>query len=63
MDSSYSVEITDEVEAESPQEALRYMLERLRHEETAAKVTHLETGEVLYIECQTGTHLKFLDGV
>ena len=34
MTKSYSVEITDELEAESPLEALQETLERLRSEET-----------------------------
>tara|TARA_B100000131_G_scaffold45449_3_gene40646 strand:- start:234 stop:431 length:198 start_codon:yes stop_codon:yes gene_type:complete len=58
MGKSYSVEITDELEAESPKEALRDMLERLRSEETVAVVTQLETGEIFHIECQTGEDLS-----
>ena len=54
MEKSYLVEITDELQAESPSDALREALEMFRGEQTVAKVTCLETDVVTYIECQTG---------
>tara|TARA_R100001530_G_scaffold94824_1_gene65846 strand:- start:551 stop:745 length:195 start_codon:yes stop_codon:yes gene_type:complete len=54
----YSIEITDELEADNPNAALQDTLERLRSEQTVALVTNLETNEEFYIECQTGEHLK-----
>ena len=54
MEKSYLVEITDELQAESPSDALREALEMFRREQTVAKVTCLETGVVTYIECQSG---------
>ena len=59
MEKSYSVEIADELHAENAKEALRETLDRLQSEETDAVVTHLETGEVFHIECQTGEYLAF----
>ena len=53
----YLIEITEEVSATDPKSALQDTLHLLHNEETVAKVTHLQTGNVFYIECQTGLFL------
>lgn len=50
----YRVQITDEVDAASPREALAIALDRLTNEETIATITHLATGDEWSIECTTG---------
>ena len=61
-ESTYLVEITEEPPAESHEQALRYTLFRLLDEEMAAKVTKIKTGEVKWLECQTGLDLGFNGG-
>ena len=56
---TYRVSVTDEIEASSPQAAVRVFLHRLQNEETAAKVVKLDTGKIQAVECQTG---EFLHG-
>jgi limonene-1,2-epoxide hydrolase len=51
---TYSVQITEEIKATSPIEALRAFLYRLENEETEASVEHVESGTTYLIECQTG---------
>jgi len=54
----YQIQIIDEIKASSPRHALRVFLSRLRDEETAACVEHLQSGEKYVIECQTGECLS-----
>ena len=51
---TYKVELVDEIKSSSPHSAVRNTLFRIFEEEIAAKVTNLSTGEVVYIECQSG---------
>jgi hypothetical protein len=55
---TYQVQIIDEIQASSPETALRVFLNRFRDEETSACVEHLQSGEKYFIECQTGEVLS-----
>lgn len=53
----YRIEITDEVDATGPREALAEFLDRVENEETEAIVTHIATGVEHSFEIQTGEEL------
>ena len=55
---TYQVRVIEEIEATSPEEALRAFLDRLRNEETEACIEHLKSGEKYFMECQTGERLS-----
>jgi hypothetical protein len=57
-ESTYLIEIDDQVLASSPEEALGNTLLRFAEEETVARVTNLNTGEVVYMECTTISQLS-----
>ena len=55
----FRVTIQDELSSRSPLEALVETVERIKNEETAARVECLTTGEVIYFEIHTGKRLDF----
>ena len=57
MEQHYRVIIEEELTANSPEEALRATLERVRSEETVASVECLRSGDIHHYEIQTGERL------
>lgn len=53
----YRVIIEDELTADTPWDALRETIERIKSEETVASVEDLTTGEIIHYEITTGKRI------